>query len=330
MSYFKTKKGQDKKKAVSCNKVFFVGEDKTTVIKSESTNENYINKMNLLNLINEMAVRLGIEDLKSYNPALFEDDFLSIPTWIFPGKKAEVSFRILFATWKRDAHVDELKVFSGQKAKPLQKFRELGFVADQAEGKSNYYRHKDFRKFVGWEYPTLENISHIKISPERRKLLLKNERDYFTLSRVSLEIDHRTPVSACKKLGIEPSVLTDVILESEDFNVNKDFQFITRSRNACKREVCAKCIAGKDIMLPDVALDLERYKGQYKRRWDYLNEETKSCVGCFYYDCETTQDEYLDVNKPNLKTLVEKALKKNRESEKSLQTVIDFWNISGN
>jgi len=273
---------------------------------------------------------INIKDLEEYNHALLDEEFLSIPISCLPGDRAEVGFRILCATWKRNAKTEELSRISKQYAKMLQKLRDVGFIPTQKEGSSNFYIDKNFRQFVGWKDPILENRIYITLNPKVRKRLVNNKRDYLTNSRKNIEIDHRTPVLACKKLGKEPAVLTDSILVKKGFDIYKDFQFITNSFNALKREVCAKCVKGEDIKLSAVALDMEKYKGSYKRRWDNLNESTRSCVGCFYFNPKLTQDEYLDSQQNTSVFLIDKVMKQENDLRDGLKQLKEHFDRLSN
>jgi hypothetical protein len=240
-----------------------------------------------------LATKFGISNLSNYNSNIFDTDFLNIPKEFLPGKNARVEWRVLFATWKREAHVDELKNISGQVAGVLKSLRRRGFI--QVGKGSLFYVNKTLRSISGWQTPFLENRTFIKLSSKARKEIFKNRRDVITRGRNRNEIDHRTPVSACIRLGIQPAELTTGMINEPGWEAyfDKYFQCISIYRNADKRELCAKCLSGGDILLPEIAKELEKYKGPYKKRWDSLNTETKSCVGCFYYDPQLSQEEYL-------------------------------------
>ena len=240
-----------------------------------------------------LAAKFGVSDLSNYNSNIFDTDFLNIPKEFLPGKNAKVEWRVLFATWKREAHVDELKNISGQVAGVLRSLRRRGFT--QVGKGSLFYVNKNLRSINGWQTPFLENRTFINLSHKARKEILKGRRDALTRSSDRNELDHRTPVNACIKLGIQPAELNTGMLNEPGWEAyfDKYFQCISIHRNADKREVCAKCLSGNDILLPEIAKELEKYKGPYKKRWDSLNTETKSCVGCFYYDYNLSQEEYL-------------------------------------
>ena len=230
-------------------------------------------------LIITRAAEMGID-----NPELNTPEFFAIPSECIP--TASVESAILAATWKRKAPVKELSKISAQQAKPLQMLRDRGFISLKNDSSTRYYTNPNFRMFVGWRRPGIEPHQSIQISAKSRSFLKKYRRDPVTGTRVALEIDHRTPIIACKKLNKAPATLNDndVINRPEYFD--KHFQMIERSRNANKREICKWCVQGEEIFLPEV----DRGRG-FKERWDNLNETTNSCIGCYYYSPFITQTE---------------------------------------
>lgn len=277
----------------------------------------------------DMCDRCGIKDPMSYNPALFDKEFLNLPKAILPGPLAFVEFRVLAATYKRNAHVDELKHLSGQVAKVLQNLRDKGFIPDQHKDNSNFYMDKNHRMFTGWISTEYDNRKLLPDS-KARKILLEGKRDPFTHSRQRLEIDHRTPLKACKRLDILPARLTSTMVRSETFSYTDDcdpyFQVITRARNAEKREACDKCLAGKTIPIPEVASVLEKFKGNFKRKWDIVNTTTQSCIGCFHYNSNLTQDEYLSSTKDDGTRLIDLISKQGKDLNNSILKLKEYYN----
>jgi len=95
----------------------------------------------------------------------------------------------------------------------------------------------------------------------------------FTTEGERLELDHRQPFSACKKLGVEPAELTEGLIKSGE--ADKHFQFIAVSFNALKRERCKKCQSGGQIILPDSVP-----KKAFKKSW----ADGIDCTGCYYFN----------------------------------------------
>ena len=192
---------------------------------------------------------------------------------------------IIVLCWKRFCESHKLK--SSQSAKLIQRLRELGFVfAQNKTGEEWVVRRngKEGRMITGVDISKAFDYG-VGISPKMKPLFLKRHpdaRDPFTLSRSTSQcnIDHRTPVEACKRLGIAPAVLTEESIESG--RAIEDFQVLSRSNNCWKREVCAKCLAGKDIPLPDILSNKD--KDQYRRRWSDGDSNRKSCVGCYFFN----------------------------------------------
>ena len=116
----------------------------------------------------------------------------------------------------------------------------------------------------------------------------------------NLQIDHRTPRKVSKeKFLIEPAILTSELIRSG--KADELFQVISSETNSRKREICEKCLDGKDILLPEFIVAIS---DKYKSRFDNICYLTNSCVGCFWFDPKITQEDVLKKigNKINLAT----------------------------
>ena len=167
----------------------------------------------------------------------------------------------------------------GHPPKTLQMLRDIGFNFKR-DGTENYtFREngKDYREITGFEDLKVDSFkNYFNITTNEQKALSKGRRDPLNSKTTGLQKDHRTPVDACKKLGITPAFLNKDTIIAFD----KNFQFFSIETNTKKRDVCRECINGTNIFIPDMIV----LQYCYKLKWDELNEETQSCIGCFWHD----------------------------------------------
>lgn len=191
-------------------------------------------------------------------------------------KLNNVEFAVFVLTWKRLCSTKLLTAFSTQSAKPCQTLRDKGvvFVESQRSNGPEFLVRKGgemYRMATAFR-PVSYKTDLVKASKQMVAEYRQNKRCPYTGISDRLELDHRTPVSACKKLGIKPARLTDLAIRNG--TADQDFQWISTNMNAQKREACAKCQAGQRIPLPSIV-----QHSRFKKKWS-----GKGCRGCFYYD----------------------------------------------
>lgn len=207
----------------------------------------------------------------------------------FP-KRATKELAIIIACYKRTEPTEKLKEISSQHAATVRTLNRKGFIFKTTQMKNSgqvRYLFKEngkvCRRIAGFELPPIDmSARYIQCSKKNEQKFKKGWRDIMSGKRSGLELDHRTPVEACKKLGIQPKILTDQLIE--DKRAKKYFQYLTRDTNTRKREACRKCLDGEKIILPDCIV-----QAAYKQRFDEACEKNKSCVGCFWHDYECPQ-----------------------------------------
>jgi hypothetical protein len=208
------------------------------------------------------------------NPKIWNEKLLKFCRYCNP---SQMQLAMINLMYHRECKSTELAKLSVQSAKPVEILRNMGFQFESVETASGpQYVKNNMRTITGFH--RVKRNKFTKASKDRlAKFREQAGRDPLTMSHRNLQIDHRTPVIACKKLGINPVSLTNALIDSGE--AGKYFQVFSVSTNSLKREVCKKCLNGGDIELPAAV-----HQGIYKKCWDKECEENKSCVGCFYYD----------------------------------------------
>ena len=218
------------------------------------------------------------------NEKIWDKDLLLHPPLL---KLRDKLLVLVNLTYLINCPIRELNRVSNQSAKSCEDLRKRGFIFKEREGSSGYYSYwlnsVECRKIIGVCEVKDPLSCYVKCSKDKLKSFLLNKRDPFIGSRNGLQLDHRTPVKACEKLGIQPAVLTDKMILNG--SAEKEFQLLTKNNNRKKAEVCKKCLVGEDIFLPHAVV----HKDAYKNRWDSFCEENKSCVGCWWHNCDILQ-----------------------------------------
>jgi hypothetical protein len=226
----------------------------------------------------------------------FVEEMLSSPNPL-PGRASEKVWRIAASIHKRFAPSEETSAISEQHAKIFQILRDKhGFIMlsesiKDGESNSNFVCYKNGvkgHKAVGIRpLSVLVDTINIKLSIQQRAEFMSNRRCSITGQKTQLEIDDRTPRKVMlERFSCNPPVLNKELIDSG--HANDFFQILTRPQNALKREVCARCLSGKDIYIP------EGYRAElYKKRFDNYCYTTKSCKGCFWFNPSITQDDVI-------------------------------------
>lgn len=212
------------------------------------------------------------------NLNMFSNDLLNKES--FP-KSTQQELGLLIACYKRFISLKELGLISNQSAKPLLTLkRELGFKFANSGTTHNTIKENGVigRKIVSFTEPEQSIYSaYIKLSEKEIKQLRKDKEDPLTGSARGLQVDHKTPVEAHKKLMTTPQMLDRSTVPYFVLY----FQFLSASTNSSKREVCVKCLKGEQIELPAVMVP---HRSFFKEFWDNGNIETGTCIGCFWHD----------------------------------------------
>lgn len=216
-------------------------------------------------------------------------------------KSANQQMLALIYCYKQKCISTDMNRKIGHPPKTLQILRDIGFNF-RRDGTENYtFREngKDCREITGFEDLEVDNLKHyFNITAKDQKILSKNRRDPLNSKNVGLQKDHRTPVAACKKLGITPAYLNKDTIVTFD----KNFQFLSVETNTKKRDVCRECINNEAVIfIPDLIIP----QCYYKLKWDELNEETQSCIGCFWHDYNYFKRLSITFSKYNPKIIAE-------------------------
>ena len=244
----------------------------------------------------KMEIVMPINYVVLLKDLIASDEILSkIPSKYLPGSRAQTEAGILYSCWKKEALSTDLSRISGQQAKMVQILRKKGFIFYKS-GNTNWTKGSASglcREIVGWKKPEIDlPKSYCTLSKKEKADFLRDKRDPFTNSKINLQIDHREPVEASLRYGKQPAVLTRELISSGE--ADKYFQVIENSTNAIKREACIKCLAGENIPIPQIAINLKN--SSFKRRWNFLNDCYKTCEGCFWFDYTITEDKFKESN----------------------------------
>lgn len=216
-------------------------------------------------------------------------------------KSANQQFLALIFCYKQKCISTDMNRKIGHPPKTLQMLRDIGFIF-RRYGNENYtFREngKDYREITGFEDLEVDSLkNYFNISIKEQKILAANRIDPLNSKTVGLQKDHRTPVAACKKLGITPAYLNKDTIIAFD----KNFQFLSKESNTKKRDVCRECINNNSIIFIPEAIILQF---NYKVKWDDLNEKTQSCIGCFWHDYNYFKRLNITVGKYNPKVIAE-------------------------
>lgn len=221
------------------------------------------------------------------NPSVFHEELLNeVAEDHFPSSGTK-ELGILYLLYRREGSSRELGRVGDQPAAQVRDLRQKGFRCFHPDaedgivpkGGTTTYKPQDatenHRKIIKYEAPAAKVGS--RVSPRVRRQFLKGKRDPLNGTTSRLEVDHRMPVSACRKAGVEPKELTEQMIEAG--TAEEHFQVLSRQNNQIKRQVCQACLRGEEIRIPSA---FEKYKDHYKRYW--TNQGEDSCKGCFWYN----------------------------------------------
>jgi hypothetical protein len=228
------------------------------------------------------------------NKERFIEEMLSWPTPL-PGRAARAMWRVFAScTLGRFASSEETAKISTQAAKIFQLLRDkhgcimLSQSKNTGEPNTNSVCYENGvvgHKIIGAKsLPVVVDSINIKLSAQQRSDFIGNRRCYISFSKDDLEIDDRTPRKVMlERFSCNPPVLDIALINSG--KADGLFQILSSSMNARKREICAHCLSGKDILIP------EGFRAElYKKRFDNYCYATKSCKGCFWFNSSITQD----------------------------------------
>jgi hypothetical protein len=224
---------------------------------------------------------------QTWNDSLLDPDILLHPDDLMP--TAPTSLAVLASCWRRNVPLGDLARIGSQPAAQCRDLRNKHHVVFAGNGRDYVEQHPSLgttRRIQGFASGRiLEERDLIRLSPKDRQAFLKGKRDPLTGSASTLEIDHRTPAAAARKVGRAPDTLSKTDLE--DGSAEELFQALNKTTNARKREVCAKCLDGGEIEIPPVAA-AGKPDGHWRRRFEDpratdLPPEAPPCLGCFWH-----------------------------------------------
>jgi hypothetical protein len=232
---------------------------------------------------------------QTWNDALLDPDILLHPDALMP--TAPTTLAVLASCWRRNVPLADLARIGSQPAAQCRDLRDKHHVVFAGSGRDYVERHPTLgrtRRIQGFASGRiLEERDLIRLSPKDRQAFLKGKRDPLTGSTSNLEIDHRTPAAAARKVGRAPDTLSKADLE--DGSAEELFQALNKTTNARKREVCTKCLDGGEIEIPPVAA-AGKPEGHWRRtfadpRAAHLPPEAPPCLGCFWHRPELSFEE---------------------------------------
>jgi hypothetical protein len=236
------------------------------------------------------------------NSALTADGFLALPGVETLGP---VPRQLLYACYKRFAPNAELGRFSEQPAAGIRILRDAGYIfgvgrsldpaelrpADRRSGGQALVvcEGQNYRYIIRHD-PSEVLGGQCTVHGSGTKLFKQGAFCAHTGTTSVLEIDHRQPVGAHRRLGTTPPTeLTKEMVENGE--AGRHYQILSRNANQRKREVCGQCLAGKEIVLPP---PLRRFKDHYRREFSdsrvplpTVENPAVACRGCFYFDHST-------------------------------------------
>ncbi|KKM78836.1 hypothetical protein LCGC14_1356030 [marine sediment metagenome] len=242
------------------------------------------------------------------NKNVWDNELLTLKYENFPGAKAPTQLSVLYQVWKNDCPSKDLNV-SGQHAKIIQGLRELGFQFKKdprsvKKGGREVWKFrkngKDYRHCYGFnpDYVVLKKSSYIEIA---KKDIIKLKRKNICpitgrgiTGNIGLEIDHKVPVEACKKMGHLPAIFKKERLIDEKWK--KDFQIIRKKINNQKREACAKCLREEPIWVFPWAEGLLEVNGLIENN-SFKTEWNGNCDNCFWSNLDKVPDIVKKLNK---------------------------------
>lgn len=224
---------------------------------------------------------------QTWNDALIDPDILLCPQESIPTAPKELA--MLASCWRRNVKIGDLARISHHPPAICRNLRNRFGVVFAGNGNDFVERHdvlgstRRIQGFAGGS--TAEESSLIRLSAKDRQAFLRGKQDPLTGSTSTLQIDHRVPASAARKVGRAPDTLSKADLE--DGTAEELFQALNRTTNARKREVCEKCLAGGKIEIPPVAA-ADKPDDHWRQTFDdaraaNLPPEAPPCLGCFWH-----------------------------------------------
>lgn len=230
----------------------------------------------------EIKKRIGliVRTLNDYeltqNRKLYDDPQFLMDCDMFKKKNPTVSLAILILSYKRLATAEELQGVSIQSAATVRDLEHEGFIF-QKKGRHSTVPDGEGgmgRFITGFDKNAkLQGNRYITCSKLNLNKVLKNQKDFLNGKKVNLEIDHRTPIEACKLNGEEIIGVSDEIIESGLFD--KYFQVISKETNMRKKAICERCLRGEEIELPDCVC---------KEAYLQNKKPSDPCNGCFWHN----------------------------------------------
>ncbi len=197
-----------------------------------------------------------------------------------PGTKQARLFEILSdLEW----HCGKHELPGTQPAKAIQILRQHGYVVEnQTQYCDTCSERTVHRKLLSTD---TSNVSKIRMQfPEqlrRRVLRLYNNVEAITFRELrpeQLEVDHRFPqVRWSKDESIDPDIT--------DSEIRDRFQLLTRANNLWKSRYCEHCVrTGERGTYIGINYF---YQGTAKWSSSTPDDDSRGCIGCFWYDPET-------------------------------------------
>lgn len=195
-----------------------------------------------------------------------------------------MALSLLLMCWKNSVPGDLVhRILKDPNATAMFLARDIGFVFKNGgdSGKEKYcYKilDGDGRKATYWEVVAWSSdgmsLGHHRFDCDKAHLkkFLSGKVDPFTMSGKKLEVDHRTPVAACRIDGRAPAVLTNESIDNG--TAEEEFQVLSSSMNSLKREACTTCLRTNTISVPPCLAG--------RMRWPTSREGT--CVGCVWHN----------------------------------------------
>lgn len=224
---------------------------------------------------------------QTWNHSLLDPDILLHPEDKFPTAPTELA--VLATCWRRNCPKAEYRKIAPQTASQCRTLRNRFGVVFVGTQRAYTEQHDDLgatRRIQGFQTDgTAEDANLIRLNPRQKSRFLAGQKDPMTGSSSTLEIDHRTPVSAARKAGLAPDTLSPADLE--DGSAHERFQALNKTTNTRKREVCRKCLEGEEIEIPPVAA-MGRPADHWRTRFEDprardLPPQASPCLGCFWH-----------------------------------------------